>query len=101
MTDHDYIAQLVAELDLVAVFRIPCQVTSYDRTTDITVEKRVDGHGGGWAIIRDGETWTGTRWEHRVALCLSEVYRWDRDTALTEAQRIAELHALVAERRHG
>ncbi|MEU9703062.1 hypothetical protein [Streptomyces sp. NPDC047981] len=107
MSHHDYVRQLAAELDLAAVFRIPCPGTPYGPFADLLVEKRLDGHGDGSAIVRDSEVWTGTRWEHRTALAASDTYRWaDRGQALAEAQRIvpeqtAALHALHEERRHG
>lgn len=100
MTDHDYITRLAAELDLATVFRVPCPGTPYGRFADLLVEKRIDGHGDGWAIVRDSQVWTGTRWEHRGVLARSEIYHYaDRTQALAEAQRIvptqvAALHAL-------
>ncbi|TXS42086.1 hypothetical protein [Streptomyces sp. t39] len=89
MTDRAYIAQLVTQLGLASEFRIPCPGNPYGRLADLSVEKRLDGHGDGWAILRDDDAWTGTHWEHRGVLTRSEIYRYDRDTALTEAMRIA------------
>ncbi|QGZ53291.1 hypothetical protein GPZ77_34235 (plasmid) [Streptomyces sp. QHH-9511] len=107
MTDHDYIAQLVAELERATVFRVPCPGTPYGHFADLLVEKRDDHHGDGWAILRDDNVWTGTRWVHRTALARSDIYRYpDHRAALAEAERIipeqtVTLTALFAERRHG
>lgn len=92
MTDHDYVARLVAELDLATVFRIPCPGTPYGPNADLLVEGRDDHHGDGWAILRDDDVWTGTHWIHRTALARSEIYRYaDHRDAITEAQRIVPL----------
>ena len=113
MTEHDYIQRLVAELGLVTAFRVPCDGHPHGHFADLHVTKRVDGHGDGWAITNlDGQAWTGTCWQHRGVLARSEIYRFTRDQALEEAQRIAPLEtsafrALLAaahtgqEHRHG
>ncbi|MFB7867422.1 hypothetical protein [Streptomyces sp. NPDC056069] len=100
LTAHDYIRQLAATLDLAAEFRVPCPGHPLGPFADLKVEKRLDGHGDGWAIALDDNIWTGTRWEHRGVLTRSEIYRYTRDAALAEAQRIAPLeterhHALI------
>lgn len=93
MSDHDYIQRLSAELDaLISEFRIPCLTPPYQRLTDIRVIRRDDGHGDGWAVLdHDNHAWTGTRWTPIAALAPSDVYHYDRKTALEEAQRIAPL----------
>lgn len=91
MTTHDpaYVANLVAQLDKVSQFRIPCPGHPYGHFADLTVERLRDIDV--WAITRDGEAWTGDRWDHRANLHREEIYRWTREEALTEAERIAPI----------
>jgi hypothetical protein len=90
VTDHDYIAQLAATLDLAAEFRIPCPGHPYGHNVDLRVTRRTDGHADGWAVLDDeGHAWTGTAWQHRTVLARSDIYRYTRDAALAEAIRIA------------
>ena len=91
MTDT-YVRQLAATLELAAEFRIPCPGHHHGQHADLRVTKRLDGHGDGWSIQRDGDAWTGTRWEHRGVLARSEIYHYpDAQTAIDEAVRIAPL----------
>lgn len=91
MTNHNpaYVAELVAQLDKVSQFRIPCPGHPYGHFADLFVERRRDGDK--WAILRDGEAWTGEKWQHRTELHRHEIYRWTRDEGLAEAERIAPI----------
>lgn len=91
MTDHDpaYVAQLVAHLNKVSQFRIPCPGHPYGHLADLLVERARDNDR--WAITRDGEAWTGQKWDHRANLHRHEIYRWSRDEAIAEAERIAPI----------
>jgi hypothetical protein len=90
MTDHDYIRQLAAHLARATEFRIPCPGHPFGKVVDLLVRRRPDTHGDGFGIFNnDGEAWTGTSWRSITSLALSEIYRYTRDEALTEAERIA------------
>ena len=91
MPEHDaaYVAGLAAQLEKVSQFRIPCPGHPYGHFADLFVERRRDGDQ--WAILRDGQAWTGDRWDHRTNLHRHEIYRWTREEALTEAERIAPI----------
>jgi hypothetical protein len=90
MTDHDYIRQLAAQLDRATEFRIPCPGHPFGKVVDLLVLRRTDGHGDGWTISDgDGHAWTGTAWQPRSVLAPSDIYRYTRDEAITEAERIA------------
>ncbi|MGW7283887.1 hypothetical protein ACWGH4_00050 [Streptomyces sp. NPDC054847] len=93
MTDRAYIAQLVAQLELAAEFRIPCPGHHYGHHADLHVRRRLDGRADGWAVLSDDDThaWTGTTWVPLGSLARSEIYRYEQQDALAEAQRIAPL----------
>ncbi|MFJ7023198.1 hypothetical protein ACIQUW_33035 [Streptomyces sp. NPDC101117] len=87
-----YVRSLADQLALAASFRIPCPGHPHGHHADLHVVRRHDGHGDGWAITRDGpfgQAWDGTTWKDRTDLTRGQIYRYDRDTALTEAARIA------------
>lgn len=97
MTHHtpSYIAALAAALEQAVEFHIPCPGHPHGDNADLRVIRRLDGHGHGWAILSDNpgneHAWTGTRWLPRIALARTDIYRYDRQTALAEAARIAPL----------
>lgn len=84
-----YIQQLANQLEQASQFRIPCPGHPYGAHADLRVERRPDGTHQQWAILRDHEAWTGTRWQSRSDLHRHEIYRYTRDDALAEAARIA------------
>lgn len=86
-----YVQQLAAQLEQASQFRIPCPGHPYGPHADLTVERRPNGTHQHWAILRDHEAWTGTTWQSRSDLHRHEIYRYSRDDAITEAQRIAPL----------
>lgn len=89
-----YIQQLANKLEQASEFRIPCPGHPHGHQADLHVTRRHDGRGDGWAITRDGflgQVWNGTAWRNRSDLTRDDIYRYDRDSALTEAARIAPL----------
>lgn len=87
-----YIQRLTNQLAQASAFRIPCPGHPNGHHADLHVVRRHDGQADGWAITRDepfGQIWDGTRWRNRTDLARNDIYRYDRDTALTEATRIA------------
>lgn len=94
--DHTYVVMLAAALELATEFRIPCPGHPYSHLADLRVTRRTDGHGNGWALLNDdNHAWTGTRWLPLSALAPSDIYRYDRQTALDEATRIAPLETVA------
>lgn len=91
--DRAYMAQLVEELQLIAEYRVPCPGHHYGHHADLHVRRRLDGRADGWAVLSDDDShaWTGSDWVPLSSLARSEIYRYDRQTALAEAQRIAPL----------
>ncbi|WP_030756427.1 hypothetical protein [Streptomyces sp. NRRL F-5135] len=94
-TDPAYIEQLAATLNLAAEFRIPCPGHPHGHAADLRVQRRLDGNADGWAVFNDNpgneHAWTGTEWTYRGELARAQIYRYDRQTALNEAVRIAPL----------
>jgi hypothetical protein len=90
-----YIVALAAALEQAVEFRIPCPSHPYGHRADLRVKRRTDGYGNGWAVLNDNpgneHAWTGARWVPRGELTREQIYRYDRQTALDEATRIAPL----------
>ena len=87
-----YIQTLANQLAQASEFRIPCPGHPHGHHADLHVVRRHDGQADGWAITRDeifGQVWDGTLWRNRSDLARDDIYRYTRDTALTEAARIA------------
>lgn len=94
---HDpvYVTMLAHQLEQASEFRIPCPSHPYGHLADLRVKRRLDGRGDGWAVLNDNpgneHVWTGTTWIYRGELSRGQIYRYDRQTALEEATRIAPL----------
>lgn len=88
-----YVTGLAAALNLASEFRIPCPGHPYRDRADLYVKKRMDGQADGWAISSGTamyeDIWTGTDWVYRGTLARDDIYRYTRDEAIAEAQRIA------------
>lgn len=97
-----YVRQLAADLAVADSFRIPCLGHPHGNRADLHVQRRTDGHADGWAVLDAtlDHAWTGTRWTPTAALSRNDIYRYDRDTALEEARRIAPLDAAFARAEH-
>lgn len=93
--DPAYIAQLAGQLEQAVEFHIPCPGHPYGHHADLRVKRRLDGRADGWAVLNDNpgneHAWTGTQWIYRGELTREQIYRYDRQTALDEATRIAPL----------
>jgi hypothetical protein len=91
----DYVAALAAAVEQASEFRVPCPGHPYSHRADLRVKRRTDGYGNGWAVLNDNpgneQAWTGAKWVPRGELSRPEIYRYDRQTALDEATRIAPL----------
>ena len=92
---HGYIQTLAKQLEQAAEFRIPCPGHPYGHHADLRVKRRTDGQTDGWAVLNDNpgneHAWTGTQWIYRGQLTREQIYRYDRQTAIDEATRIAPL----------
>jgi hypothetical protein len=97
MRKHDpaYVEALVAQLEQASEFRVSCPGHPYGHHADLRVKRRLDGIADGWAVLNDNpgneHAWTGTRWVSRGELTRAQIYRYNRQDALTEAERIAPL----------
>lgn len=93
--DPVYLTMLAAALEQAVEFRVPCPGYPHGHHADLRVKRRLDGRGNGWAVLNDNpgneHAWTGTRWIYRGELTREDIYRYDRQTALDEAARIAPL----------
>ena len=93
--DPAYVQQLAAQLEQAVEFRIPCPGHPYGHHADLRVKRRLDGRADGWAVLNDNpgneHAWTGTQWIYRGELTREQIYRYDRQTAIDEATRIAPL----------
>ncbi|MGW1870966.1 hypothetical protein ACWCPS_36175 [Streptomyces mauvecolor] len=82
-------------LELATEFRIPCPGHPSGHHADLRVRRRLDGQADGWAVLNDNpgneHAWTGTQWIYRGELSRADIYRYDRQTAIDEATRIAPL----------
>lgn len=94
-TEPMYVAMLAASLEQASEFRVSCPGHPYGERADLRVKRRTDGYGSGWAVLNDNpgneHAWTGTRWVPRGELSREQIYRYERQTALAEATRIAPL----------
>jgi hypothetical protein len=90
-----YETRLSQLLELAAEFRIPCPGHPYGQAADLRVRRRLDGRDDGWAVLNDNpgneHAWTGATWVYRGELSRADIYRYDRQTAIDEATRIAPL----------
>lgn len=104
--EEERVARLQAQLNLATEFRIPCPEPADPGRPDgapvmhpeaLIVRKSSPGYLGdtdGWTILNPNlpcgdHVWTGTEWKYRGELHREVIYRWTRDQALAEAQRLA------------
>lgn len=99
--------EALAAIDLATEFRIPCPEAADPGRPDkapvlqpepLIVQKVTtnwaDRFPDGWLILNPNlqpgdHVWTGDGWAYRGQLHIGVIYRWSRDEAIVEAQRLA------------
>ncbi len=99
----DFAEAVNEQLQYATEFRIPCPQPADPGRLEgapvlhpeaLIIRRRLDGRGDGWLILNPNrqpgdQVWTGSEWVYRGELHRDVIYKWGRNEAITEAQRLA------------